>query len=241
MHNPFSKKSSVADIAARFDQDVARFSTLETGQATTIDAPLAMELITQAAVHATPTIRRVLDIGCGAGNNTLKLHQATGHFDCDLIDLSLPMIEKAAERIGAVNTGIITPMHGDFREVPLPTAHYDVVLAAAVLHHLRDDDDWETAFQKIYDILAPGGSVWISDLVSHDSPAIHAMMWARYGDYLSDLSDEAYRDKVFAYIEVEDSPRSLTYQINLLQKVGFTDVDILHKNSCFAAFGAVKK
>ena len=65
---------------------------LETGQSATIDAPLSMELITQAAVASTATIRRVLDVGCGAGNNTLKLRQACGHdFDVDLLDLSEPM------------------------------------------------------------------------------------------------------------------------------------------------------
>jgi tRNA (cmo5U34)-methyltransferase len=66
------------------------------------------------------------------------------------------------------------------------------------------------------------------------------MMWARYGEYLRSLGGEEYRGKVFTYIEKEDSPRSVTYQMNLLQKVGFTHVEILHKNSCFAAFGAVK-
>ena len=46
--------------------------------------------------------------------------------------------------------------------------------------------------------------------------------------------------KVFTYIDKEDSPRSVTYQMNLLQKVGFDRVELIHKNSCFAAFGAVK-
>ena len=41
-------------------------------------------------------------------------------------------------------------------------------------------------------------------------------------------------------INKEDSPRPVTYQLELLRKVGFIDVDILHKNSCFAAFGARK-
>ena len=241
MTHSLDKKSSIQDIQARFDKDVARFSTLETGQSTTIDAPLAMELITQAAVNATPNIRRVLDIGCGAGNNTLKLFQSAGSCDCDLIDLSLPMLDKAKERIQAINTGQTRSMQGDFRTLPLENKHYDVILAAAVLHHLRDDADWEAAFQKIYDILAPGGSVWITDLVTQDNPAVHDMMWARYGDYLSDMGGDAYRDSVFAYIAEEDSPRSLTYQLNLLQKVGFEQVEILHKNSCFAAFGAIKK
>ncbi len=38
-------KSSVDQIRSRFDQDVERFSNLETGQSATIDAPLSLELI----------------------------------------------------------------------------------------------------------------------------------------------------------------------------------------------------
>jgi tRNA (cmo5U34)-methyltransferase len=109
-----------------------------------------------------------------------------------------------------------------------------------VLHHLRDDEDWRQAFQKIYNLLAPGGSVWITDLVSHEQPAVQAMMWDRYGDHLVYLGGAEYRDKVFGYIDREDSPRPVTYQLDLLRSVGFDAVDLLHKNSCFAAFGAVK-
>ena len=56
MKTPLSKKSSINEIKARFDADVERFSNLETGQTATIDAPLAMELITEAAIAATPEI-----------------------------------------------------------------------------------------------------------------------------------------------------------------------------------------
>ena len=67
-----------------------------------------------------------------------------------------------------------------------------------------------------------------------------ALMWERYGDYLTTLQGEAYRDRVFAYIEEEDTPRPLMFQLDLLRDVGFDHVEVLHKNSCFAAFGAVK-
>ncbi len=65
-------------------------------------------------------------------------------------------------------------------------------------------------------------------------------MWSRYGDYLTSLGGSEYREKVFAYIDKEDSPRPVTYQLSLLRQVGFQHVEILHKNSCFAAFGATK-
>ena len=65
-------------------------------------------------------------------------------------------------------------------------------------------------------------------------------MWRRYGEFLTQVKDEAYRDQVFAHIEEEDTPRPLTLQLDLLREVGFSQVDVLHKNGCFAAFGAVK-
>jgi tRNA (cmo5U34)-methyltransferase len=41
MTTPLHQKSSIDEIQKRFDQDVERFSNLDTGQAATIDAPLA--------------------------------------------------------------------------------------------------------------------------------------------------------------------------------------------------------
>lgn len=240
MSTSFEHKSTVEEIKERFDTDVERFSNIETGQIATIDAPLVMELITQAAIHSTKNIRNVLDIGCGAGNNTVKLSQYVSPFDCDLVDLSTPMLDKARERIAAVNTGKIRIFHGDFREVDLPDRRYDVILAAAVLHHLRDDQDWESAFRKMYRLTAPGGSLWITDLVSHETESVQTLMWERYGEYLSAIGGEDYRDKVFDNIDKEDSPRPVMYQLELLQKVGFDRVELLHKNTCFAAFGAMK-
>lgn len=236
----FEQKSSVDEIRQRFDGDVERFSNLETGQVATIDAPLAMELITLAAVRSTARIRRVLDIGCGAGNNTLKLAQLAAPFDCDLVDLSLPMLTRAQARISEVNPGSSTVFHGDFRVIELQAQHYDVILAAAVLHHLRDDQDWEQTFAKLFRLTAPGGSVWITDLVAHENASVQALMWERYGEYLHANGGEAYREKVFAYIEKEDSPRPVTYQLELLRRVGFSQVELLHKNGCFAAYGAMR-
>lgn len=237
-----TKKSSIAEIRARFDGDVERFSNLQTGQQATIDAPLSMVLITEAAVAATPNITHLLDIGCGAGNNTIKLlQQCTNEaVHCDLLDLSKPMLERAAERVTPLTTGNVQTFQADFRAAKLPNEQYDVILAAAVLHHLRDDWDWRIAFEKIYALTAPGGSVWITDLVSHEHKAVQAFMWQRYGDYLESVDGPEYRDKVFAYIEKEDSPRPVTYQLDLLKQVGFDHTEILHKNSCFAAFGAIK-
>ena len=99
MATPLEQKSTLDEIRERFDNDVNRFSNLQTGQVATVDASLAMELITQAAFRSTKQIKNVLDIGCGAGNNTIKLLNYISPFNCDLVDLSHAMLQKAHERI----------------------------------------------------------------------------------------------------------------------------------------------
>jgi tRNA (cmo5U34)-methyltransferase len=73
-----------------------------------------------------------------------------------------------------------------------------------------------------------------------DDPHIQELMWKRYGDYLSGLGGPEYRDKVFDYIEKEDSPRSLPYQLKLLERTGFTSYEVLHRNSVFACYSGLR-
>lgn len=240
MKTPLDKKSTVEEIKERFDNDVERFSNLETGQRAVVDAPTMLELISKVAVSIKPDTENMLDIGSGAGNNTISVLREKPGINCDLVDISLPMLNKAQERIFNEKVGEVRTFNADFRDLDLPYSHYDIVIAAAVLHHLRDDEDWESSFKKIYDLLKDGGAFFVSDMVHHQHEAIHDTMWNRYGDHLESIGGSQYREKVFDYIDREDSPRSLSYQMDLMKKVGFRSVDVLHKNSCFAAFVGIK-
>ncbi|MBC8112749.1 MAG: class I SAM-dependent methyltransferase [Candidatus Saccharimonas sp.] len=233
-------KSTVDEIRLRFDADVERFSNLETGQSATVDAPLAMSLVAETAAAVTPLATQLLDVGCGGGNYSLKLLQHLPGLSVTLIDLSRNMLDRAATRVGAATSGTITSVQGDVREIPLAPESFDIILAAAVLHHLRTDDEWRMVFQKFYQSLRPGGSIWIFDLIEHSHPAVQRAQWRKYGEYLARLKNEAHRDQVFAYVEREDTPKPLVFQLDLLRDVGFQQVDVLHKHNCFAAFGAVK-
>jgi tRNA (cmo5U34)-methyltransferase len=233
-------KSTADEIRRRFDEDVERFSNLESGQSATIDAPLVMELVGRAAAAVNPQATHALDVGCGAGNYALKLLQLLPRLTLDLVDLSAPMLSRATQRIAATGRTVANAFQADIRDLALENGRYDIIVSAAALHHLRSDQEWEHVFAKLYAALKPGGSLWISDLVEHSIPLVHDLIRDRYGDYLRELRGEAYREHVFSYIEKEDTPRPLMYQLDLLRGVGFRTVDILHKNSSFAAFGGVK-
>ena len=234
-------KSTPDEIRERFDNDVERFSNLDTGQLSTIDAKISLELITEAAKRIVPGARTVLDIGCGAGNYTLMMLTKIPNLNCTLVDLSKPMLDKAYERVSRETAGRVSVVQGDIREVGLPENHFDIILAGAVLHHLRDDSDWETTFEKLFRLLKPGGCLMISDLITQDTEVLNDYTWERYGDYLEGLQGKEYRQKVLDYVAKEDSPRSMNYQLDLMKKVGFQKVEILHKNMCFGAFGGIKQ
>ena len=133
-------KSSVEEIRQRFDNEVDRFSNLQTGQSATVDAPLALELISAAAAATNPKAKRVLDIGCGAGNYTLKLLERLPNFNVTLIDLSQPMLDKAQERIRSVSTGNIRAIQGRHargRARRSSVRHYSGLRHAASPSHRR--------------------------------------------------------------------------------------------------------
>ena len=177
------------DIRKRFDANVERFSNLETGQAATIDSPLAMALIAEVAAAVTPKAASVLDIGCGAGNYTLKLLERLPNLNVVLVDLSRPMLDRAMDRIRPATTGNVEAIQGDIREIDIGVERHDIILAASVLHHLRSDAQWRAVFEKFYRALRPGGAIWIFDLIESSIPEAQAIMWRRYPRRASSTTD----------------------------------------------------
>src|ERR1700748_1744935 len=102
------KKSTLEEIRERFDHDVERFSKLETGQQATIDAPLVLELVAQAAARHLRPGDTLLDLGCAAGNSPLRVLREVPGLHCRLVDLSQPMLNRAGERVREARASSVT-------------------------------------------------------------------------------------------------------------------------------------
>src|SRR5690606_3027527 len=141
-------------------------------------------------------LKNILDIGCGAGNYAIKtLMKSNNKVNVDLVDLSQPMLDRAKHRVQEHTEGEVQVFKGDFRSIDLPKGKYDVIIATMVLHHLRDDEDWEKAFMKLHGLLNGGGSIWIFDIVEQNSTEIQKFMYNdRYGEFLVKLKDKAYQE-----------------------------------------------
>lgn len=237
---PLEKKMTPAEIRARFDQDVERFSNLETGQRVSLDARIILDIVSTAASGRLHPGDRLLDIGCGAGNFTLRVLQGRHPLDCSLIDLSQAMLNRAVERIRAAGNPSVTARQVDVREAQFAENSFDCIVAATVLHHLREEHEWIAVFQNLHRWLKSGGRLFVTDLTFFDAPDIQALMWNRYGQFLESVGGPACREEVFAYIDREDSPRSLPFQFEMLRRAGFSSFDVLHRNSVGACYYAEK-
>jgi tRNA (cmo5U34)-methyltransferase len=237
---PNHEKIPIEELRCQFDKEVDRFSNEQTGQTSSLDAPLVLSMFETFIAGMYPKAQRLLDIGCGAGNFSLRITRKLPQLKLTLLDLSRPMLQKAQERLSAEHFMVEETIQADIAQAELPNEKFDIVVAAASLHHLRTRQDWKNVFGRIYRSIIPGGSFWMSDLIRHENETIESLQKERYAEYLCQLRDRTYQQHVFDYIDRSDTPETLPFLIQTLENAGFHQIDIIHKNIVFAAFVAMK-
>jgi arsenite methyltransferase len=105
---------------------------------------------------------RVLDLGCGAGTDSLiAALQVGAEGSVTGIDMTPEMIEKAREGAAELGVSNVTFVVGEAEELPFDDANFDVVISNGVIDLIPDK---ETVFSSIYRVLEPGGRIQIADV-----------------------------------------------------------------------------
>lgn len=99
---------------------------------------------------------RILDIGCGAGNNLFFLAQEG--FQTYGIDGSSSAISFAKSRLATARLEADVRV-GDFATLPWPANHFDLVIDRCALSHCRRATI-EAALDEIVRTLKPGGELY---------------------------------------------------------------------------------
>lgn len=105
----------------------------------------------------------VLDLGCGAGIDTLLAAQAVGRSGRAIgLDMTPEMVERARRNAATSRLANVEIREGLIEEIPLPDASVDVVVSNGVLNLSARKS---RVLAETIRVLRPGGRVSIADLV----------------------------------------------------------------------------
>jgi arsenite methyltransferase len=105
---------------------------------------------------------RVLDLGSGAGTDSLVAAQMVGdQGQVTGIDMTSAMLAKA--RAAAIEMGVrnVEFLAGEAEQLPFPEESFDVVISNGVIDLIPDKD---AVFSELHRVLVPGGRMQIADV-----------------------------------------------------------------------------
>ncbi len=138
------------DVKEAYDQWAEQY---DTNQNKTRD----LEAVSLRSVLSGYRFKRILEIGCGTGKNTVFLVSISE--EVVAVDLSEEMLSIAKTKVPTE--------HVDFIQADITkswdflTGDVDLVTFSLVLEHIKD---LQPVFDNVYKILRPGGKVYIGEL-----------------------------------------------------------------------------
>ena len=169
-------KSEIKKTYARVSQEPRDDFIFPTGRAWAEDLGYPPELasVPESAVESFAGVanpfslgrlapgERVLDLGSGAGTDSLVAAQMVGPDGYVTgIDMTAAMLAKArasATEMGVTNVEFV---EAEAEQLPFPDASFDVVISNGVIDLIPDKD---AVFAELHRILAPGGRLQIADV-----------------------------------------------------------------------------
>ena len=169
-------KREIKKTYASVSQEPERDFVFPTGRAWAedLDYPVELARVPDGAVESFAGVanpfslgrleqgERVLDLGSGAGTDSLVAVQMVGsEGSVTGIDMTAEMLEKAraaAIELGADNVEFV---EGEVERLPFADGSFDVVISNGVIDLVPDKD---AVFSEIHRVLRPGGRIQIADV-----------------------------------------------------------------------------
>ncbi len=125
--------------------------------------------------------KMVLDVACGTGDVSLKLHKMFPKANITGLDLSPGMLWVAKGKLewwDAETQKLITFMEGDCLQMPFPDGTFDMVTVA---YGVRNFERLEDGYREMRRVLKPGGVLCVIELSEPENSLIKSgyRMYAR--------------------------------------------------------------
>ncbi|MEH2081802.1 MAG: class I SAM-dependent methyltransferase [Nostoc sp.] len=192
---------------------------------------------------------RILELGCGTGELSLKILNRFPDTQVIALDYSPRMLQFAQDKITAAGyqqcwTGIQADF-GDWANNPEKLdigSEFDACVSSLAIHHLQDEMKLKS-FERIAASLAQDGCFWNADPTLPESPALAEVYkvareeWAvEQGINLTEIRAKLATSTTQGYSS-QDQLASLETHLQMLSKAGFKTVAVPWKYYGLAVFG----
>lgn len=195
----------------------------------------------EALINAIPDTKenpKILDLGCGTGNITLKVLERFPKAQVTCLDLSENMIEIAKEKLSEYDN--VEYVVDDFTQTGL-TEKYDAIISSLALHHIPNDREKEEMYKAIYNALTSNGVFYNADVIKA-SNEYNQKLYNKIA--VTDMKENGVTDEEISEHkgkrDANDIPTTMFNHIKMLENVGFKEIDVIWKYYSNAVYGGTK-
>ena len=176
--------------------------------------------------------RRIVELGCGTGNLSLRLAARFPEARLTLVDAAPEMVELTRARLARAAPAVAERARcvvARFEELELEPEGADLVTSCISLHHVATKGP---LYARIRRGLAPGGSFRFADQLRGSTEWNHALNWSRWLDFCREPGhcDEAEIASLLDHAQRHDHYVALDEHFRLLETAGFVGLDCVWRN-----------
>lgn len=207
------------------------------------------EMLDALTLCIPPNTQRILDLGCGTGEVSLKIFKRCPNAQVVAVDYSPRMVEFAKTKVKAAGYGQQwTGIEGDFgdwanHQLSIEDG-FDACVSSLAIHHLAHEMKLKL-FSRIRESLNPKSVFWNADPVVPESPILTEAyqnireQWAvQQGTTLAEIRAKTGKSIPYGYSQ-PDQLATLDAHLQMLKTAGFDIVAVPWKYYGLAVFGGV--